>query len=360
MTARGTTQPKRGPLDLTIFMDSGAFGNFTGKALVSLDAYCEWLELHAGEVEHYSNLDVIGDEAATYARQKEMERRGFSPVPVAHLGAEGSIDLVHRYISEGYQYIAFGGIAGTPKATRVPLLDAAFRHVPKDVKIHGFGVGDFDLIPMYPWHSVDSSSIIQACGVAGTIYVPQMRGGEFDFRLPPINLSVASNKMVQLSLGTLSSSKWTPVPSVWDTLDPRTQEHIRAYFELVGRVGIGRAEYRIVDDTYQPKDGERLLNKKGRAAGQPLLAERVVEVGVTNDYVSRYREALYFVDRFSEQHGVQVYLAGAMGGLGTSPLLSADVSPRNLMLTFADITGPHDNSVQELRATIKRHLRRYP
>lgn len=143
-----------------VFGDSGAFSAWSLGKPIEVGEYADWLAENRGELEVYSNLDVIGDPKGTAKNQAELERRGFNPIPVFHAGSEWS-DL-DRLIDAGYPYIALGGLVDPNKRGAVmPYLVECFiraRKAGKGTVFHGFGVTQLDAITGLPWFSVDSSS----------------------------------------------------------------------------------------------------------------------------------------------------------------------------------------------------------
>lgn len=145
----------------TIFIDSGAFSAATQGVEIDINEYCDFLKQYESMLTIYANLDVIGDPQKTYDNQKVMELAGLRPTPVFHTGE--SLDWLKRYIDEGYDYIALGGMVpySKDKKALVSWMSACFNEAEKHkVKInyHGFGMTNWDLMRAYPWKSVDSSS----------------------------------------------------------------------------------------------------------------------------------------------------------------------------------------------------------
>ena len=64
------------------FIDSGGFSAFTQGASISLADYASWLRRNLRAVDHYANLDVIGDPRGTLQNQIRMERLGLRQTPV--------------------------------------------------------------------------------------------------------------------------------------------------------------------------------------------------------------------------------------------------------------------------------------
>lgn len=138
------------------FCDSGAFSAKTQGAAVDLDEYAAFVHRHASLFTTVANLDVIGNPEATYANQKRLEGLGLSPLPVFHAGEP--FEWLHRYLDEGYKYIALGGLVGYSPARQMPWLVRCFRIAGERAVFHGFGLTSWQALSALPWHSVDSST----------------------------------------------------------------------------------------------------------------------------------------------------------------------------------------------------------
>lgn len=140
------------------------------------EKYAEHCEQNERLLEVFANLDIINNAEATYANQKWFEARGLRPMPVWHFGSHEK--YLRRYIDEGYEYIAIGGLIPNASSVLVGPLDRLWGHVLCDtdgnpkVKIHGFAMTAFELMRRYPWYSVDSSSWLKV-GAYGKIFVPK-------------------------------------------------------------------------------------------------------------------------------------------------------------------------------------------
>lgn len=140
-----------------VFLDSGAYSAESQGAVIDIGAYAEWVKHHASIANVYANLDVIGDPAGTERNQRELERRGLSPLPVFHTGEPWSVleNLCNRYA-----YVALGGMVGKAKqrAQLQAWIAKAFSIAGERAVFHGFGMTYWGLMCAFPWYSVDSSS----------------------------------------------------------------------------------------------------------------------------------------------------------------------------------------------------------
>lgn len=148
-----------------IFIDSGGFSAATQGVEINIDEYITFLKKHESLITVYANLDVIGDPEKTYEQQKYMEAAGMRPLPVFHTGEP--LDYLRRYIDEGHDYIALGGMVpyARDKKKLIGWMSACFKVAEEEFKksgrvigYHGFGMTNWDLMRAYPWKSVDSSS----------------------------------------------------------------------------------------------------------------------------------------------------------------------------------------------------------
>ena len=172
-----------------IMLDSGAFSAFTKGARIKIHDYITFLK-KTPSIKYYYNLDVIGDEKRTWKNQEYLERNGFSPLPVFHIG-EG-IDSLKRCLE--YEYFAFGGMVGTETKTLCNYLDKMFRYIcgnKKTIqnKIHALGNTTDLVLRRYPWFSCDSSSWLKL-GAMGQIVIPKLMRKGFDFS----NITIVHHK----------------------------------------------------------------------------------------------------------------------------------------------------------------------
>jgi len=115
---------------VSLFLDSGAFSLYSkyynqtittgqknknfGKYYMDKtfidyrDQYILFIKENKKFIDHYANLDIIGDASKTYEMQKYLEKQGLSPLPVYHFGED--IKWLNKYIAEGYDYICLGGV----------------------------------------------------------------------------------------------------------------------------------------------------------------------------------------------------------------------------------------------------------
>tara|TARA_Y100000592_G_scaffold32791_1_gene52063 strand:- start:1459 stop:2265 length:807 start_codon:yes stop_codon:yes gene_type:complete len=137
-----------------VFIDSGAFSSMNSGKEINIDDYCEFL-LDVGAI-YYATLDVIGDAKKTLINHKYMiNNYGLNPIPAFHLGSK----IEDLKILLDYDYIALGGLVFSGGIMHH--CDEVFHYIlsnKPNLKVHGFGLTNIELMKRYPWYSVDSSS----------------------------------------------------------------------------------------------------------------------------------------------------------------------------------------------------------
>lgn len=158
-----------------IFIDSGAFSAHTKGVEINIDEYCEFIKYTGSGT--YAGLDVIGDAKRTMENCRYMaERHSLAPIPTFHLGC----DLNDLYKIIDYPYIALGGLVFSSNIMRYcdEVWGIILRERP-NIRVHGFGLTNLELMERYPWYSVDSSSY-KGCRRFGRQSI--LWGDEFEFR----------------------------------------------------------------------------------------------------------------------------------------------------------------------------------
>ena len=187
-------------MTIDIFLDSGAWSNYTGKANITLDKYTNFLQKHQDYFKEYSSLDVLNMGEQSYQNWVEMKRKGFNPIPVFH--ANSDIKYLEEYLKHSDR-IALGALARVPKTLRLWNLDFIWGKYLTDSngfpthKVHGFGLTDIDIMVRYPWYSVDSSTWIKhSC--YGLVLVPRKNLDTIPDFLGPVDavaVSAVSERM---------------------------------------------------------------------------------------------------------------------------------------------------------------------
>lgn len=168
-----------------LILDSGAFTAHTLGKTFTPDAYAQWV--HAMRARwtdkmaavHCMNLDVIGDQHATWRNQRTLEAFDIDPMPIITFDAPMK-DL--RQALEQYDYIAFGGLVPHARNRKrlQGWLDTCFREVLAHRertgtlrRIHLLGITSEWALMRYPLYSSDSSSFI-ACIRYGRGHVAEL------------------------------------------------------------------------------------------------------------------------------------------------------------------------------------------
>jgi len=289
---------------IDLFLDSGAFSAKTKNLEININDYIAYIKRYGRYIDVYANLDVIGDQEATWKNQEMMEKAGLSPLPVFHV--EDDMKYLERCI-DNYDYFCLGGMAkGYNKKERASFIDLCFEQIcnqpslfPK-CKIHGFGMTSIDWMWRWPWYSVDSTSWVLTSRM-GSIFVPRFKQGKYDYREQPWKVTVSNRS--PLKQEPQSDGSWHI-----DNFSPLKQDIIMRYFKEKGFV-LGVSEYRQESSDYKLKEGERWYGKEEadgiRDAGlvptggwsQDKIVEVVIEEGVSNSYLKRDEmNIIYFMD----------------------------------------------------------------
>jgi hypothetical protein len=161
-----------------VFLDSGAFSANSLGVDIDIDGYCDYIIRNRDIIRNEdgvvmaSVLDGIGDPLKTWRNQLYMEAKGACPLPCFHFGEDER--YLEWYVAR-YPYITIGGMVRTSAEDVAKWLDRIWDRYLLDgsgrpkLKVHAFGVTTISLMEWYPWHSVDSSSWIQAASF-GSIY----------------------------------------------------------------------------------------------------------------------------------------------------------------------------------------------
>ena len=170
---------KSAPRGARLLVDSGAFtAHSTGKVFTPAQ-YAAWSEEFKWRWEAKSNridffnLDVIGDQDASWKNQAELERLGMKPIPIITYGA----NIKHlEHALANYPWIALGGLVphARDKKRLVGWLDSCFRLVVARYKetgtmprIHLLGLTQAWALERYPVYSCDSSSWVSVLRYGG-------------------------------------------------------------------------------------------------------------------------------------------------------------------------------------------------
>lgn len=191
-----------------LFVDSGAFSVWTKGKEINVLEYIDWLNARADSISLFGQVDKIPgkygvpatSEQVSAAAEQTLENYRFMRERVVnkdgllytfHFGEP--IKFLECALKEfpDMKYMAFGGLVGRSFSERDAFLETAFRVVRQSpnpaVKVHTFGMTDFDLLRKYPIASADSTGwiMVSANGSIfsdyGNIVVGQKKSSEPDF-----------------------------------------------------------------------------------------------------------------------------------------------------------------------------------
>jgi len=143
-----------------IFLDSGAYSAMTQNTTINLDEYIEFCRVNQDKVDLMANLDILGNGEASKESYDKMTDAGINVLPCYHLGED--YDLLKYYCKKA-DYVAIGGQVGLKFKLRelYNYFQNVFDIIPKEKKVHLFGVTNFKLMMRYMSRitSVDSSIV---------------------------------------------------------------------------------------------------------------------------------------------------------------------------------------------------------
>lgn len=187
---------RQGVYSQKLFVDSGAFTMWTAGKAIDVDEYISWLNSNSDFICLYGQVDSIPGvrkgsvgglsvrEAAQstwdnylYMRSKVRNKQGL--LYTFHFGEPFEF-LAHalEYKDDDGQfipYIALGGLVGKTRQSRENFLVKVFNIINQSpnpqIKIHGFGLTDWNIISKFPFTSVDSTSWVLTAAM-GSIMTP--------------------------------------------------------------------------------------------------------------------------------------------------------------------------------------------
>jgi Queuine tRNA-ribosyltransferase len=95
--------------------------------------------------------------AKEFIQEHSQGTYNFTPIgAVQGWSPESYAAAVKSYIEMGYQYIALGGLARAPTPEIIEILQAVYHHLTPTTKIHLFGVGRLNAVPIFRHLGVNS------------------------------------------------------------------------------------------------------------------------------------------------------------------------------------------------------------
>lgn len=153
-----------------VFIDSGAFSAANSGKEIDIEDFCKFIK-ECGAI-HYASLDVIGDSKATLENYDYMvQKHGLKPILTFHMGS--TLEELEIVLKADCNYIALGGLVfSSGIMSHCDEVWSMILNKKPNLKVHGFGLTNIELMKRYPWYSVDSSSF-KSCkrfGRQGIIY----------------------------------------------------------------------------------------------------------------------------------------------------------------------------------------------
>jgi hypothetical protein len=270
-----------------LFLDSGAFSVENSGVPIDIQEYIAYLQDNKEHIDIYANLDVIDNVEETLKNQKIMEKAGLKPLPCFHMDED--FKYLRDYV-EKYPYIALGGMVGQDKKEIIPWLDKCFKIIcdkngkPR-IKVHGFGIGDVELLWRYPFfYSVDSTSWLRL-GINGSVNVPKSKNGKYDYSQTPYTIAVPD-----ILRSTKKKGK-----NYWDKLPDDLKAYCLKYFTEKGYKLGKSGKIRLEKKSYNIKEDER-LNPHADRHGL-FGVEPIIENGLSNNPNHRHElNAIFYLD----------------------------------------------------------------
>ena len=156
----------------SLSLDCGTFTKNNSKNSdinITLKAYIGFLKVVEKYYDFYFNFDEdfsVNGWTTNIPIQLEIEKAGFSPVPVVHDCHGSEPDY---YIDKGHKMVAIGsgGLAKAQAEELYPMMDKFYR---AGVKVHFLGAVKYKLIAFLPVWSCDSSTWNQTPGRGYVLY----------------------------------------------------------------------------------------------------------------------------------------------------------------------------------------------
>lgn len=163
------------------FYDSDFFWEY-------IDSYAAFIRRYGLAIDHFANLDVIGNPELSYRNQQYLQdKHKLRPVPIIHAGTDPDLAWVRKYLEDGHTYLAVGGLVGRLRKPDVNRwLEQFFRlicppptYLPA-VRVHAFGVMSGPLLHRYPFYSCDATNVGKL-GWYGKVFIPKLWKGHYRF-----------------------------------------------------------------------------------------------------------------------------------------------------------------------------------
>lgn len=167
---------------LLVYLDSGAFSKFTGRATHTVYEFAEYVKEYGDQFDGVFNLDeYFDDPLRNFFNQMTLERAlgvqtNRKPIiPVVH-DQKDPLNEVAIYVDQGHDYVAVGSNLGD-KA-----LEGIQQKYP-DLKLHMFGNFNRKMLQKYRPYSADSASFIHMARHDLMYYWDDVNSKEYTIRV---------------------------------------------------------------------------------------------------------------------------------------------------------------------------------
>jgi hypothetical protein len=193
-----------------LMLDSGAYSSWARQKPISFEGYIQFVKDHEDYLYSYVNMDVIPgapgrkrtqDEVEqsaklSYANFEIMKSHGLKPMPVFHHGEDFS--WFERLLKGGETYIGISRSGSSSVSHLVPWFDRIFSMIcdakgQPQIRTHGLGVTNAQLLFRYPWTTVDSTSWVMS-GVFASLLIPPYVNGKPCYSRPPVSVKLSDIK----------------------------------------------------------------------------------------------------------------------------------------------------------------------
>ena len=118
-------------------LDSGAYSAWKGNKGVDIDDYIDYVKRNKEVIEHFINLDVIGDCQKSYENFLYMKNKGLNPLPVFHWKSD--MKWLDMYVDLGCKYICLGGTTQERNKRKVAKWYSGLKKKHPSIKFHLLG-----------------------------------------------------------------------------------------------------------------------------------------------------------------------------------------------------------------------------
>lgn len=200
-------------------LDSGGFVARTKGIQIDVKKYAEYINEH--KIIYAFNLDT-SDVPETLSNQKYLDENCSSchVLPVYHYSdfKGNTRELIQDYAKQ-YHYVATGGTAGQMlgKKETHEYFKYVFRHTEDKIKVHGLGMTAKDMLELYPWFSVDSTSWLSAARFGNTNTIDCELTAAFNAKKKHFLVNTRQEVLWWLNLEEYLTNLWTKRGVIWNS-----------------------------------------------------------------------------------------------------------------------------------------------